>query len=329
MSDEFRILSSGGDSVEVVPLPAGDFPRHPAESYAVRDNFGEMLFHKIPLQNVCIWHSTYRMRRDTLLYGVVDRPILEAHITLQNRYVQSMGTRTNSIFAQGEYNLTGSPYMENRVFFPEGGEYQTLDIHPTAQLLESLSGDFPHLVPFLHELRGSPRHPVSLFSGVNRISGEIRYQIDRLFRCLRNPGAAPAMLNLLAEELLLMMLDASPPRRELKLRRSEVEALHRAREIIQTEVETFDAGELYLTLQQLGEKVGLSAQKLSRGFRMLFETTPYRMLRECRLLKARSLLLDSRLSIGQIAVQSGYRSLESFSKAYRLQFHNAPSRERK
>ncbi|MCV6576661.1 MAG: GlxA family transcriptional regulator [Cohaesibacter sp.] len=81
-------------------------------------------------------------------------------------------------------------------------------------------------------------------------------------------------------------------------------------------------------IAHLAKKSGTSQRALERLFQDRFQTTPSRYYQHLRLSKARGLLMESRLSVGEIAVRAGYRSTVAFTRAFKKEFGIQPSRLR-
>ena len=79
----------------------------------------------------------------------------------------------------------------------------------------------------------------------------------------------------------------------------------------------------------LAETVGLSPRQLERLFRKLLNESPTRYYLGLRLDRARYLLLQTSLSILNVALACGFVSASHFSKCYREHFGWAPSDERR
>ncbi|MEM9244536.1 MAG: AraC family transcriptional regulator, partial [Cyanobacteria bacterium P01_F01_bin.153] len=73
------------------------------------------------------------------------------------------------------------------------------------------------------------------------------------------------------------------------------------------------------TVEELARQVNTNRLKLNQGFHEVYGTTPYKYLRECRLLMAQRLLTDSTLPVERIAAAVGYSSRNQFAKAFRKQ----------
>jgi transcriptional regulator GlxA family with amidase domain len=78
----------------------------------------------------------------------------------------------------------------------------------------------------------------------------------------------------------------------------------------------------------VAREVGLSARQLERLFRRYLNRSPKRYYMQLRLQKARSLLLQTDMSVIAIAMASGFSSPSHFSKCYRAQYATTPYRER-
>jgi AraC family transcriptional regulator, carnitine catabolism transcriptional activator len=79
---------------------------------------------------------------------------------------------------------------------------------------------------------------------------------------------------------------------------------------------------------QIAQRVGLSARQLRRRFQHSTGIALMRAYLMIRLSKAHNLLQQTDLSVTEIAISAGFRSLEHFSRAYRGAFGCAPSTDR-
>ncbi len=78
----------------------------------------------------------------------------------------------------------------------------------------------------------------------------------------------------------------------------------------------------------LASEVGISTRQLERLFRRYLNRSPKRYYTELRLQKARNLLLQTDMSVINVALACGFTSPSHFSKCYRLHFSTTPYRER-
>jgi transcriptional regulator GlxA family with amidase domain len=79
-----------------------------------------------------------------------------------------------------------------------------------------------------------------------------------------------------------------------------------------------------LTVEVLAGQVNLSSSAFSRRFRELTGRSPYQFVKESRLERARELLLERRLGVGDISAAVGYASQSHFTKEFRARFGTTP-----
>ncbi len=78
----------------------------------------------------------------------------------------------------------------------------------------------------------------------------------------------------------------------------------------------------------LASDVGMSTRQLERLFRRYLNRSPKRYYMELRLQKARNLLMQTDMSVINVALACGFSSPSHFSKCYRSHFDTTPYRER-
>ncbi|WP_238366615.1 GlxA family transcriptional regulator [Mesobacterium pallidum] len=78
----------------------------------------------------------------------------------------------------------------------------------------------------------------------------------------------------------------------------------------------------------LAQEVGMSTRQLERLFRRYLNRSPKRYYMELRLQKARNLLMQTDMSVINVALACGFASPSHFSKCYRAHYETTPYRER-
>ncbi len=78
----------------------------------------------------------------------------------------------------------------------------------------------------------------------------------------------------------------------------------------------------------LASDVGMSTRQLERLFRRYLNRSPKRYYMELRLQKARNLLMQTDMSVINVALSCGFASPSHFSKCYRTHYQTTPYRER-
>lgn len=83
-----------------------------------------------------------------------------------------------------------------------------------------------------------------------------------------------------------------------------------------------------LSLDEIAALVGVSRRQIERLFKRYVGQVPTKYYLDMRLRRARELLLQTAMSIMEIAVACGFQSPPHFSKCYRSLFGHTPSAER-
>jgi transcriptional regulator GlxA family with amidase domain len=78
----------------------------------------------------------------------------------------------------------------------------------------------------------------------------------------------------------------------------------------------------------LAKDVGMSTRQLERLFRRYLNRSPKRYYMELRLQKARNLLMQTDMTVINVALACGFASPSHFSKCYRAHYRTTPYRER-
>ncbi len=78
----------------------------------------------------------------------------------------------------------------------------------------------------------------------------------------------------------------------------------------------------------LAKNVGMSTRQLERLFRRYLSRSPKRYYMDLRLQKARNLLMQTDMSVINVALACGFASPSHFSKCYRAHYSTTPYRER-
>ncbi|TDL83633.1 GlxA family transcriptional regulator [Palleronia sediminis] len=79
---------------------------------------------------------------------------------------------------------------------------------------------------------------------------------------------------------------------------------------------------------ELARMVNMSTRQLERLFRRYVNRSPKRYYMELRLQRARNLLMQTDMSVINVALASGFASASHFSKCYRAHYDTTPYRER-
>jgi AraC-like DNA-binding protein len=103
------------------------------------------------------------------------------------------------------------------------------------------------------------------------------------------------------------------------LKRSTVERIYRARELLLTDLEHSPS------ILELARQVGVSDRTLRRGFRQIFGTTVIGYLMNQRLEQAEQMLRDRHLAVAEVACRVGYSNASRFAAAFKQKYGISPS----
>lgn len=80
-----------------------------------------------------------------------------------------------------------------------------------------------------------------------------------------------------------------------------------------------------LSLPELAARLGCTDRHLRRVFTAAFQVTPVQYLQTCRLLLAKNLLSETRLSVLEVAMAAGFGSLRRFNTLFQARYRMAPT----
>ncbi len=86
--------------------------------------------------------------------------------------------------------------------------------------------------------------------------------------------------------------------------------------------------DLELSVSAIAEEVGLSDSKLSSGFKQTYQMTPIEYITSLRMHRARYLLRTTRLTVKDIAIESGYYDISGFNRRFKAYSGMTPQQYR-
>ena len=103
-----------------------------------------------------------------------------------------------------------------------------------------------------------------------------------------------------------------------KLKPGDIERLYAIRDFI---TEHFDQ---HVTITDLARKAGINQMKLKNGFKELFGMTVFGFLSDIRMGKAKQLLVEEKLLVGEVSDRIGYKHAHHFTAAFKKKFGVLP-----
>ncbi len=164
------------------------------------------------------------------------------------------------------------------------------------------------------------------------------YCVDEgIFTCAGGTSAADMMLHMITNahghDLGSLVADTivhTPLRGDMDEQRLSVPARIGARhpKLVSIIQKMERSTEEPISPSELAKSVNMSTRQLERLFRRYLNRSPKRYYMELRLDKARNLLLQTDMSVINVALACGFTSPSHFSKCYRAHFNRTPYRER-
>ena len=160
---------------------------------------------------------------------------------------------------------------------------------------------------------------------------------DGIFSCAGGTSAADMMLHMITEEhgadlgaLIADTIVHTPLRSDTDEQRLSVPARIGVRhpKLVSIIQKMERSTEEPISPSDLAKSVNMSTRQLERLFRRYLNRSPKRYYMELRLEKARNLLLQTDMSVINVALACGFTSPSHFSKCYRSHFNRTPYRER-
>lgn len=251
-----------------------------------------------------------RQRQRTQVYPVVFHPIF--CLVLQGAKQTYVGSRTVR-FASGQSLIVGLDLpAESKVIEASSQKpYVALALDLDIELLRDLSGE-------LDLLEHGSEKTVAVSSG--KADDAIVDAMRRLFELTEMPEAAAVLEPLIKREVHFWLLKAEHGSilRQLVKRDSRAARISTAIDRIKREFATA------LRVEDLAQDAAMSVSAFHAGFKDITGTTPLQFQKRLRLMEARRLLQNDKLSVSNTAFQVGYESPTQFSREYSRQFGQTP-----
>jgi AraC-like DNA-binding protein len=236
----------------------------------------------------------------------------------------------------GEEHMTVNPHVSfilspdsvGTVFLPAGRRLRHTCLFVSQPLLERLAGEDARAAAVVRELLREGRRRPCVQRGVATLP--IRAVVEQIRSCelrgsLRALYLEGKYLELLSRRLAqLLEQDRSHCRHNrAPLTRREQERLSEARAILDAELDNPPS------IAKLARRVGLNTTKLKSGFKLLFRETIFAHVCRLRMRYARSLLLDTDMTVSEVAHAVGYANPAAFTVAFKRELGYCPSNLKK
>ena len=205
---------------------------------------------------------------------------------------------------------------------PEGSKTAWVTVCCKPDYIAALAGlsqdDMPH--PLRNDFyEDSPETFYQLFdftSRLNAITADIlRTRFEGGLRIAYIQSRAIELVCLALQHILHPAPDESIP---VKLSERDIAALKKAHQILEKNYADPPS------IKELSLKVGVNRNKLYYGFRLIFDQTVTESIQDLRLTQAKKLLIETRMSISDVASSVGFKHQCNFSTAVKKRFGMTP-----
>lgn len=223
----------------------------------------------------------------------------------------------------GQNFLLGSGIYKDRKLEVLGQQrLLKVDIHlESPELLNSfLSSDIKHSPKTLQRVIEPSGEP---YRQISHTTPEMKVALEQIINCPFTGLTKKIYLESKCLELIALKVEQlinfeKNYAKTIVLKRDDIARIHYAKEILTQNLDNPPS------LLELARKVGLNDYKLKLGFRQVLGTTAFSYLQQQRMEKARQLLLESTMSVKEIACAVGYANQSRFAAAFRKQFGTNP-----
>ena len=232
------------------------------------------------------------------------------------------GEEHMSVHPHDSYIL--SPDSVGTVFLPAGRRLRHTCLFVSQAFLERLAGEDARAAAVVSELLRKSRRRPCLHRGVATLA--IRTVVEQIRSCelrgsLRALFLEGKYLELIALRLSQLLEQDRPARGSdhVPPTRCERDRLREARTILDAKVDHPPS------IAELAQRVGLNTTKLKSGFKLQFGETVFGHVCRLRMRYARSLLLDTDMTVSEVAFAVGYANPGAFTVAFKRELGCCPS----
>jgi AraC-like DNA-binding protein len=259
---------------------------------------------------------------DLMLRYESAQPLVAVHAPLRGSAAATMDGLGSAVTGRaGELQLFVSPSSSSTVRLHAYVKNQAFRVAVSPALVRALAERHSELEGIAsHVVAGTPfcAEPTRALS-LQRVQAEA----GEIFDSEQYGAIRPMFLEARALSWFAMALAGFDQRCASRLVAREVERMHEARDLLSSRLDSPP------TLAEIATAVGTNDFALKRNFKAVFGQPVYSYMLSLRLAQARRLLLDTSMSVKEIAAAVGYVHCNHFSTAYRRAYGVSPGSFRK
>jgi AraC family transcriptional activator of pyochelin receptor len=293
-----------------------------SQASAISNEYLKLLLQEFYSAHCKVFYAVYLVDKKTSYRLRGDGPLFFFCLALQHdRYLEIAGLG-KVLIKEGQFNMVYAPLLDLVSAHEDGREYITLNLQYDLNVLQEWAPYFPKLAAFLEKVQAGK--PATLLSPPEWLTKEIQ---DIIYRIMHTPSDTTSWqpyFDLLLKTLLFHLLNQSVQRLPASIyTHYEIDGIQAARIMIKKNIR------YHFVIREISQKVGMNEFKLKNGFRELFGNGVYEYLRTERMLEARHLLSNGGKNVKEVAALTGYKSVNSFIKAFKKKYGQTPGDYRK
>lgn len=290
--------------VEEVPYQYRHLLIPGANVYMAKGDFGSVLTQEVKEKEFTVWQHHFFIIRPCVLTARNDTPAVAVNYMLKGSPFAKLKGRHEPLLEENSYRLFFVPPVTQAVSFLEG-DYQCVHVNYNVQMLREYIKRNKRLTQLLDYIIQDENELLQYLSG--EIDDHIKASlVDLLWY---NHSDRQQYVRQLAYRLLFLYARK-----------------HHAIKDDLSGLESYVIRNLdkHVTVGYLIKYCAMSGTKFHEKFRVQFGTSPHKYIHSKRMELARTRLLESDMPISRIAELAGYKSLSSFSTAFKKYWRSSP-----
>jgi AraC-like DNA-binding protein len=322
--DHFSIRTAMGSEFEftnIVPLEI-NYEKFPNASLrAVFGEWGWMIFQNVKVAGISAWYSQYLINCPMEFEGAANRPLTELHNSIENYFINNWDGIGLPSEKEGQGGFSHTPFVNNKVKFPEAKIYRTFDFHFDHEYLTPYLNAYPKLYEMVNYAEKKESNQIDLLL---QLSAEQKMIINQI---KKYSSAMPERyLQAKTDEFLIVALNGMHPEKKMRPTNISESLIKKAEQLEEILRKRFPEP---LTLPEYAELVTTNIQYISIAFKKRFNATIFEYRNMLRLERAKELLIEKPMDLESIAIEIGFYDASYLINAFKKKYEMTPAEYRR
>lgn len=314
--DSFIWSDTPPDGYKGIIIPGASF-------HTLAAGCGHMAMQHLQRPQFSIWHSSYLMKSKRRTHVRADYSALEFSLIIENGALYDLNTFGRIDQRETQFNISFMTEIDSKVTFEAGKHYTTLDIHCTFSFIERLASAYPEIIyPLLDDmLAGRQRQVFPRYIYATKTMMELAGGILRMLVNISNEFVLERTVQLLIAIALSCRMEMLQPSSLNNFDR--VDKMNMIATTLLKDLSVFPHIPVIAKLAHMNETT------FKKIFKEIHQMNPHQFWSQNRLQTAFDKVVNSRMTLTEIAFEMGFGSIQSFSKEFKKQYKKPPSNFRK